>query len=172
MFLIDSNICNVNTQLIIEKQKFKNICSTYYFDKKIKPLVITYSRLYNIEPHYVFGIIAVESKFKIKAKNVNKNGTIDKGLMQINNSNFDYLSKQFNVKDMHKKVYKPEYNIKFGVHLLAKCKEQFKDINLAIDCYNKGPNKQKLSRDSAYVKKVKQYAYQYKIYQKYDFSEF
>lgn len=60
----------------------------------------------------------------------------------------------------------------FGTYLFSKCKRQFKDVSLAIDCYNKGSNKQKLSRNSAYVKTVKQHALQYKTYLKYDFSKF
>lgn len=171
--LLPYDLClHNNLDLVIMNQYEKNTCNTVYFDKKIKPVIIKYANLYNIEPHYIFGIIAVESKFKLNAKNINDNGTIDKGLMQINSSNYSYLSKKFNIRNINKEIYKPEHNIKFGTYLLAKCKNQFNNIKLAIDCYNKGPNKQKLSKKSFYVKIVKEYAYQYKIYQKYDFSKF
>lgn len=102
LFIDGFSICT-DLQLSKTSYSIRNICTTYYFDRKIKPLVIKYSRIYNVEPHYIFGIIAAESRFKINAKNVNRNGTIDKGLMQINSSNFDYLSKEFNVKDIRKK---------------------------------------------------------------------
>lgn len=172
MLFYDYSFYSYDLNLSLTNYYDKNICTSTYFDKKIKPLVITYAKLYNVEPHYIFSIIAAESKFKIKEKNFNQNGTIDKGLMQINSSNFEYLSKEFNIKNIHTKIYEPEYNIKFGIHLFAKCKERFNDIKLAIDCYNKGPNKYKLARNSTYVKKVKQYVFQYKIYQKYNFSNF
>lgn len=172
MLFIDNILNCSESSLLLFNQGNKNICTSIYFDKKIKPLVITYAKLYNVEPHYIFSIIAAESKFKIATKNVNQNGTIDIGLMQINNSNFTHLSKKFKINNIHKIVFKPEYNIKFGTYLFAKCKEQFNDIRLAIDCYNKGPNKHKLSKNSEYVKKVKQFTFQYKIYQRYNFSNF
>lgn len=171
LFINNAFSCH-DLNLLLINQNNKNMCTSIYFDKKIKPLVITYAKLYNIDPHYIFSIIAVESKFKIATKNINQNGTIDKGLMQINSSNFTYLSEKFKINNIRKIVFKPEYNIKFGTYLFAKCKEQFNDIRLAIDCYNKGPNKYKLSKNSDYVKKVKQFTYQYKIYQKYNFSNF
>lgn len=51
----------------------------------------------NIKVEYLLRIAFVESRFKIDAINVNKNGTIDLGLFQINTIHWNTTCKNFDV---------------------------------------------------------------------------
>ena len=48
---------------------------------------------YNVDYSLALGVIYNESRFQSGLTHVNSNGTVDYGLMQVNEVNFDYLNK-------------------------------------------------------------------------------
>lgn len=66
----------------------------------------------------ITAIIWNESRFQNDAKNINKNETIDRGLMQINDSCVDFL-KSRNIISNPDDLFDPYKNIKSGVTLLS-----------------------------------------------------
>ncbi len=87
---------------------------------------------YGMDPLLLISIAKVESNFNPRAVNVNKNGTKDYGIMQINSF---WLEKYKIPKEW---IFEPCYNIHFGAMVLKRCMDQYKNISLAVDCYNKG----------------------------------
>ncbi len=87
---------------------------------------------YGVDPVLLISIAKVESGFNPRAVNVNRNGTRDYGIMQINSH---WLEKYKIPKEW---IFEPCYNIHFGAMVLRGCMETSKNISLAVDCYNKG----------------------------------
>ncbi len=100
---------------------------------------------YGVDPVLLIAITKVESNFNPRAVNVNRNGTRDYGIMQINSS---WLERYRIPKEW---IFEPCYNIHFGAMVLRRCMEQYKDISHAVDCYNKGS---KAKGHGAYVERV------------------
>lgn len=87
---------------------------------------------YGVDPMLLVSIAKVESNFSPRAVNVNKNGTKDYGIMQINSH---WVKKYTIPKEW---LFEPCYNIHFGAMVLRRCMDQYEDIPRAVDCYNKG----------------------------------
>ncbi|MEN3033671.1 MAG: lytic transglycosylase domain-containing protein [Aquificaceae bacterium] len=101
--------------------------------------------VYGIEPRLLRAIAQVESSMKPWAIGVNKDGSIDIGLMQIN-------SRWIKTAGIDKSwLFDPCYSAHFGAMVLRLCMDSFKDLKQAVDCYNKG---KRASSDSEYVRKV------------------
>ncbi len=85
-------------------------------------------------PHdLVLAVIKTESNFNPKAKNVNKNGSVDKGIMQINSCHTD-LCKSLGVNDL----FDPYQNIRVGVELLSNIYKKYPDVHKSLMVYNMG----------------------------------
>ena len=80
------------------------------FDQKIS----AYARQYSVNEKKVRAIIQCESGFNQNAKNVNKNGTIDYSIWQIN----DYYWGEFFLEKGYD-ITKPEDNLKAGFLLYS-----------------------------------------------------
>ncbi|MCS7262213.1 MAG: lytic transglycosylase domain-containing protein [Aquificaceae bacterium] len=102
-------------------------------------------RRYGVDPLLLVSIAKVESNFNPRAVNVNRNGSVDYGIMQIN---AHWVSRY---KIPVEWLYEPCYNIHFGAMVLKKCLHRYKYVHLAVDCYNKGS---KAKGHGAYVEKV------------------
>ena len=100
---------------------------------------------YGVDPVLLIAITKVESNFNPQAINVNRNGTRDYGIMQINSS---WLERYRIPKEW---LFEPCYNIHFGAMVLRRCMETYRNISLAVDCYNKGS---KAKGHGAYVERV------------------
>lgn len=121
---------------------------------------LTAGAVYGVDPYLLYAIARVESRLNPQAINRNRNGTIDRGIMQINSSWDSYLRKH---GIDPKWVWEPCYNIKLGAMILRYCIDRFGQSWKAVDCYNKGL---KARNNSAYVWKVyrelkRLYAWQY-----------
>lgn len=104
-----------------------------------------------IEKEILYSIAKIESNFNHRAKNVNKNGTIDYGIMQVNS----YWINVFSEKGFPQSYMKsPCGNIYSAAYILKYCMEKKKKFSLAIECYNKG---EKVKRTGEYYKKFKKY---------------
>lgn len=101
---------------------------------------------YSVDPYLLASIAKVESAFNPKAINKNQNGSFDYGIMQINS----YWILHYKIP--LEWIQEPCYNIHFGAMILRNCMDMYKNnLQLAIDCYNRGT---KADGDSTYVLKV------------------
>ena len=73
---------------------------------------------YNVDYSLALGVIYNESRFQSGLTHVNSNGTVDYGLMQVNEVNFDYLNKTLGVRSMSE-LLDDRTGIRCGVQLLA-----------------------------------------------------
>ena len=103
---------------------------------------------YNIDYRVLKAIAKVESGFNPYAINVNKNRTVDIGIMQINSSWLNRLS-LYGINQNH--LYNPCYNIYLGAWILRQCINKYGNTWKSIDCYNKGT---RARENSLYVWKV------------------
>ena len=90
---------------------------------------------YGVDYELVLGVMFAESSFRQKVTNKNLNGSIDYGLMQINDINLEKF------KDMgYTDIMNPYQNIEFGVYLLSQRQNNFKDEHAIISSYKYGVN--------------------------------
>ncbi|TMA25736.1 MAG: lytic transglycosylase domain-containing protein [Deltaproteobacteria bacterium] len=87
-----------------------------------------YGALYKRDPDLVLAIIAEESRFNPEA--VSPVGAV--GLMQVMPQWEKVLGIQGSLKD-------PEVSIKYGMQVLGFYMEMYKDIEMALTAYNRGP---------------------------------
>jgi len=103
-------------------------------------------RTYGINPFLLQSIARVESGLNAKAVNINKNGSADLGLMQINSAWIEPLQLNRN-----KLLSDPCYNVKAGASILKACIDRWDYTWQAVGCYNA-------------ASKSKQVDYSWKIY--------
>ena len=90
-----------------------------------------------IDPDLVFCIMWRESNFNPNSIGRNTNGTYDYGLMQINSSNFSFLSQKIGITSMYD-LLDPYKNIDCGVYYISAYMRKYNDYNKALMCYNLG----------------------------------
>lgn len=83
-----------------------------------------------------------ESRFQSGLTHVNSNGTVDYGLMQVNEVNFDYLNKTLGIRSMSE-LLDDRTGIKCGVQLLAYHKQYTGNDSAALLRYQIGAGKYK-----------------------------
>jgi len=98
----------------------------------IAQMVANAAAQYGVPANLALGIASHESGFNASATNVNTNGTIDYGVMQLNTTTVQTLG----VAD----PLDPQQNIDAGVGLLAKYLTQYNgNEDLALQAYASGP---------------------------------
>lgn len=93
--------------------------------KEIERAIYLLSVKHEIDPEMIFRIIAVESRFKIKAKS--SHGA--KGLMQI-------IPKYHKDKINKRNIYNIYVNIDVGIQIFKEYKEKYKTTAKALKAYN------------------------------------
>lgn len=88
-------------------------------------------KIYNLPPVLLMSIAKQESNFKPNAVNINKNGSYDYGLMQINSSWASKLG-----KERWSELSDPCTNVKVGAWILRQCINDYGYGWKAIGCYN------------------------------------
>ena len=88
-------------------------------------------KIYNLPPVLLMSIAKQESNFKPNAVNVNKNGSYDYGLMQINSSWAPKLG-----KERWAELADPCTNVKVGAWILRQCINDYGYGWKAVGCYN------------------------------------
>ena len=112
-----------------------------------------YSAEYNVDPDLITAIIDGESEGEIQAFNTNDNGTHDKGLMQINSFNYEWLQEELGVTDF----YNPRQNIQCGVFMIADLMTRHEELHEILMCYNMGETRtRELHRKGIYSSKYSQ----------------
>ena len=103
----------------------------YIGSKHIARTAFKYSLDYGLEPELLTAIMKIESNFKIKAVNYNKNGSIDRGLCQLNS----FVFSDMKLKDF----FNPDINIKKGAMHIKWCLDQSgNNLIKGLAMYNAG----------------------------------
>jgi soluble lytic murein transglycosylase-like protein len=102
-------------------------------------------QMYNISPHLLWSIAKVESDFRPKAVNWNKNGSYDYGVMQINSGWRRTLG-----DGIWNSLGDPCMNVKVGAWVLAQCIAKHGYTWKAVGCYNATSQ----SKRDTYARKV------------------
>lgn len=89
---------------------------------------------YEVEYELALAVMNVESQGNPKATNHNKNRTVDKGYMQINSVNYEWLREELDITDF----YNPWQNIRAGVFMLSNLMERHSDKHSILMSYNMG----------------------------------
>lgn len=92
---------------------------------------------YNVDYGLALGVIYNESRFESGLTHLNANGTIDYGLMQVNEVNFKYLNKTLGITSMNQ-LLDDRVGIKCGIHLLAYHKDATGNDSAALLRYQVG----------------------------------
>lgn len=123
-------------------------------ETKFNWLFYKFGKEFDIPPILLWAIAKTESNFAINAKNINKNGSSDYGLMQINSIHEPTLkAKNLSLNDL----YKPEINIQMGALVLRGCINRHGWDYKALNCYNGKVNDNPYSRKVfANLKNIKQ----------------
>lgn len=109
-----------------------------------------YSAIYSVDGDLIRAIISGESNGDVKAYNRNRNGSHDRGLMQINSCNFDWLREELGITDF----YDPEQNIRCGTYIIADLMKSHSELHEILMCYNMGWKRtRELQRDGVYSSK-------------------
>lgn len=128
-------------------------------------LIDKYSKEYGIPSWLIKGIIMTESSFNKSTANVNTNGTVDRGLMQMNSNTAPGVARHVGFDYYVGIEFVPENNIKMGsYYIAAKLKETGSDYHKGLTSYNRGNTGAKRyyetngTYESSYSKKVLGYA--------------
>ena len=93
------------------------------------------AKRYNVNAELLYVIAAQESAYQYDAINVNRNGTYDVGLMQINSIWFKELA-QYGIQESD--LFNPCVNIHIGAWVLAQAIEHYGNTWRAVGAYNAG----------------------------------
>jgi len=122
----------------IQRESFENVLEEVSSGKNtpnIPTLVEKASLKYGIPKEILMAIISVESRFNPRAYNKNKDGTEDRGLMQVNYQHNLSLMKEYGITDPEQ-LYDPELNIEVGARILYENYKRFGNWVMAIKAYN------------------------------------
>ena len=95
---------------------------------------------YDVDYSLALAVIYNESRFQSGLTHKNSNGTIDYGLMQVNEVNFDFLQKTVGIKSMWD-LLDDKVGIRCGVELLAYHKDYTGEDSSALLRYQIGEGK-------------------------------
>lgn len=106
-------------------------------DSDVKSYVEELSINYEIPKQYIYGIAYNESRFQPDAINYNDDGTYDYGIMQINDSCFEFLHDEIGINSMTE-LFDVHTCIEAGVVILDYHKQVVGSDNLALLRYQMG----------------------------------
>ncbi|MCS7277516.1 MAG: lytic transglycosylase domain-containing protein [Aquificaceae bacterium] len=104
-------------------------------DVRIMAKVEEVSQKYSIPKEIILAIIKQESNFNPNAYNKNKDGTEDRGLMQVNYQHNLRLMREYGIKDPDQ-LYEIETNIELGARILYENFQRFRNWIMAVKAYN------------------------------------
>ena len=96
-------------------------------------LFIKYGKIHKIPAELLWGIAKTESEFNPRAVGINKNGTKDLGLMQVNSIHEAELKRRNLTLD---DLFDPEINVSYATEYLAKCFDKHGFTWQGLNCYN------------------------------------
>lgn len=104
-------------------------------DARIQAKVEEVSQKYSIPRELILAIMKQESNFNPRAYNKNRDGTEDRGLMQVNYQHNLRLMKEYNITDPDQ-LYDIETNIEIGARILYENFQRFGNWVMAVKAYN------------------------------------
>jgi soluble lytic murein transglycosylase-like protein len=111
----------------------------YKIPSKYRVFVIYTCKELDIPLNIFYNLIYEESRWKATAINRNKNGTMDRGLMQLNSRYQSYfVNKFFNSKFVFD-IFNPYHNIEVGANYLKSLHNKYGNWKTSIMAYNCGP---------------------------------
>ncbi len=102
-------------------------------DREVALAILDEADRCSIPPALAFALAYTESRYKPNAKHVNTNGTIDRGLFQLNSSSFPKLTEE--------EFYDPKISAHYGMAHLRYCMDTAGNEIAAMAMYNAGTNK-------------------------------
>lgn len=122
----------------------------------LKSYMQTVCAEYDVDYSLALGVIYNESRFQSGLTHMNSNGTVDYGLMQVNEVNFDYLNKTLGIRTMSE-LLDDKTGIRCGVQLLAYHKQYTQNDSSALLRYQIGAGKYKqYLKDGRYTNQTHQ----------------
>lgn len=119
-----------NKDNLIEKVEYKFLVS-YIGNKDIVDILYKYSYIYDVDVILATSLMRTESEFNPKAFNRNTNGSVDRGLFQLNDNSFPGLT--------NSEFYDIDKNILCGIKHLRYClNESNNNVVKALAIYNAG----------------------------------
>ena len=98
--------------------------------KEIAEVILVNACAFDVPPALAFALCAEESRYNPRALNRNRNGTIDRGLFQLNNASFPQLA----IDDF----FVPQINARHGIAHLRWCLNTAGTEVAALAIYNAG----------------------------------
>jgi soluble lytic murein transglycosylase-like protein len=105
--------------------------------KELSPIetyINYYSAVYGVDSDLIKAIVDGESNGDVQAYNTNDNGTHDKGLMQINSCNYEWLEGELGITDF----YDAKQNIQAGTYIISLLTAKYLDLHRVLMSYNMG----------------------------------
>ncbi|GHT74423.1 hypothetical protein FACS1894124_4280 [Spirochaetia bacterium] len=97
-------------------------------------IILDNADVYNIPPSLAFALCWEESRFNTQAVNrANQNGSVDRGLFQLNNKSFPQIAEQ--------DFFNPRLNASYGLSHLRWCLDTGGSLVAGIAMYNAGTNR-------------------------------
>lgn len=99
-------------------------------DKDITKAILTEAEKNDIPLSLAFALAYTESKYKVEAVGYNTNGTVDRGLFQLNSNSFPNLTEE--------EFFDPYTSAKYGMQHLKQCLRSAGNSVSALAMYNAG----------------------------------
>lgn len=99
-------------------------------DKDITRAILTEAEKNDIPLSLAFALAYTESKYKVEAVGYNTNGTVDRGLFQLNSNSFPNLTEE--------EFFDPYTSAKYGMQHLKQCLRMAGNSVSALAMYNAG----------------------------------
>jgi len=114
---------------------------------------VTAGERYSIDPMLLVAVATVESNFDQSARNVNVDGSVDVGIMQINRKYWEGRLKELNIR-WEEVERSPELNINVGAWVLSQKFQHWGVSWKAIGAYNAGFTDKNKAARTRYARKV------------------
>ncbi|MDR1129111.1 MAG: lytic transglycosylase domain-containing protein [Treponema sp.] len=102
--------------------------------QELAQVILSNTDIFNISPSLAFALCWEESRFRVRAVNhKNRNGSIDRGLFQLNDKSFPHLEE--------KEYFDPRLNSYYGLSHLRWCLDTAGSLVAGIAMYNAGTNR-------------------------------
>ena len=134
----DFPLSNSDAGLVFYRQQQSKSAVEWFYthvtgNRDVAVAILDAASEFNISPALAFSLAYAESMFNIKAKHTNVNGTIDRGLFQLNSSSFPKLSEE--------EFFDPRISAYYGMSHLKYCIETAGNEIAGLAMYNAGRNK-------------------------------
>ena len=121
---------NINNIINLDREYFINFFKTYYDNENI-PIIMEEALRQNFPVTLGLALSFGESSWKARKYNdSNKNGSVDRGLFQLNSLSYPFLTKD--------QFYDPRVNAKYGIAHIKELYLEEEEIVLALTKYNCG----------------------------------